>query len=747
MQTSSNSNYQGPVCKVAVPSPLRRTFDYLPPLEADTKQLRPGVRVLVPFGNRKLVAVLVEMANGSDLPRSRLKPVTSILDSAALYSSAMMRVLRWASNYYQCPLGEVFATALPANLRSGKARNQTVSFWRASKDQECNSADLLKRALKQKHLFDFIETTGAVTTSQCQQAGFSVQLLRELDKKNLIESFDEFAARPDKFTPLDSNPEHSIALNPEQADAFASIQTKLDQFACILLDGVTGSGKTEVYMRAMQEQLAKGKQCLVLVPEIGLTPQTVMRFEQRFACPVVTLHSGLTDNERLSAWNMAFEGQAGIVIGTRSAIFTPLANPGLIVIDEEHDTSFKQQDGFRYSARDLAVVRAREEKICVILGSATPSLESLHNANSNKFTHLQLRNRAGNANICAIDIVDISSETLQGGFSELLLYKIEKHLRQQNQVLIFINRRGFAPVLNCNLCGWTAECENCVAQLTVHSKPPGLRCHHCGAVKPMPISCPHCQSKNLTTFGMGTQKIETFLIERFPKVPVLRIDRDSVRSKSKLDEMLEQVNRGEPCILLGTQMLAKGHHFPKITLAGILDADVGLFSADFRGQEQMAQTIIQVAGRAGRAEEPGEVLIQSRHAGHPILQCLARGDYAVFTEQLLQERKQAGMPPFAHLGLIRAESTDLQQPLAYLRKVRAFADELISQQQLRVAVLGPLPAPMEKRAGRYRVQLLLRSSNRGALQSLLTHICHFMETGKLPARLRWSVDVDPQDLI
>ncbi len=747
MQTSSDSSFHGTVLKVAVPSPLRRTFDYLPPREGEHKHLRPGVRLLVPFGKRQLVGVLVEVANKSDLPRARLKAATAILDREPLYSLAMQRVLRWAGHYYQCPPGEVFATALPAKLRSGKLRTTATQCWRLHANHNIDALDTLHRAPKQRQLYEFIGSLQSASTSQCLQAGYSTALLQELKRKQIIQEFTTIPLPLPAFDPACITTTAPLLLNKQQATACGLICEKLDEFACFLLDGVTGSGKTEVYMRSMQVQLAKGKQCLILVPEIGLTPQTVQRFEQRFSCPVVTLHSGLNDSERLDAWNKAHDGRAGIIIGTRSAIFTPMANPGLIVIDEEHDSSFKQQDGFRYSARDLAVVRAREENICVILGSATPSLESLHNANTNKFTHLHLQNRAGVANAAAIEIVDINNQQLQEGFSELLLYKITKQLQQHNQVLVFINRRGFAPVLNCQNCGWTAECENCIALLTVHSVPPSMRCHHCGVSKHLPNHCPACQAKRLSTIGMGTQKIEAFLKQQFADIPVIRIDRDSVRSKHHLEKLLTQVHTGDPCILLGTQMLAKGHHFPKITLAAILDADVGLFSADFRGQEHMAQTIIQVAGRAGRADRPGAVVIQSRHATHGILQCLAQGDYAAFTSNLLQERKQAAMPPFAHLGLIRAESSDQQQPLIYLNKIKIQADELLKAHKLPVALLGPIPAPMEKRAGRYRGQLLLRSGNRRALQELLTRLCLFMEQGKHPASLRWQVDVDPQDLI
>ena len=747
MHTISDLNYKGTVLRVAVPSPLRRYCDYLPPQHVDLHGVRTGIRVLVPFGKRQLVGVLVELASESNLPLSRLKPAIEILDKEPLYSLPMQRVLNWAAYYYQCPPGEVYATALPAKLRSPEARKIGPKCWRKTDLPNTEALELLKRAPKQKQLYEFIVTEEFPTTARCIAAGFNRSQLRELKRRQFIAEQNQEMA----IAPFDSTSAVNVAaftLTPAQAAALNSIETRLDSFACFLVDGVTGSGKTEVYMRAMQTRLAKGKQCLVLVPEIGLTPQTVVHFDKRFRVPVVTLHSGLNDSERLIAWNAAQDGQAGIIIGTRSAIFTPMARPGLIVVDEEHDSSFKQQDGFRYSARDLALVRGREEKICVILGSATPSMESLQNARSDKFYHLQLKDRVGKAGTASIEIVDIATARLHEGFSELLLYKIEKHLQQDNQVLVFINRRGFAPVLNCTSCGWTAECDNCAAQLTIHSKPPAMRCHHCGAVKQLPSNCPSCKMKSLTTMGIGTQKIEKFLQERFRETRVLRIDRDSVRNKSQMLEKFAHVHTGEPCILLGTQMLAKGHHFPKITLAAILDADAGLFSADFRGQEQMAQTIIQVAGRAGRADKRGEVLIQTRHAGHAVLQSLIDGDYSTFSNLLLKERKQTGMPPFSFLALVRAESRDALQPSVFLQKVRSHAETLLESQVSPTAfVLGPIPAPMEKRAGRYRWQLLFRGFNRKALQDLMAQIGEFLESTKSPSALRWSIDIDPLDLI
>jgi len=556
---------------------------------------------------------------------------------------------------------------------------------------------------------------------------------------------DSLPAEP--FKALVKTNYSSLKLNPEQANAVDAITQALASYSCFLLDGVTGSGKTEVYMRIMQQQLSAGKQCLVLVPEIGLTPQTITRFEQRFPCRIVSLHSGLSDRERLAAWLEARDGSAGIIIGTRSAVFTPMRNPGLIVVDEEHDLSFKQQDGFRYSARDLAVMRAREENVCVILGSATPSLESIYNAQNRKFERLRLNKRAGSASPPSMEVLDISNGSLQCGFSEQLLYKMQQHLDEKQQILVFINRRGFAPILNCSNCGWIAECENCVAQLTVHAVPPGIRCHHCGIVRALPAFCPHCKSRDLTTIGIGTQKIERFLNEYFAPINVLRIDRDSTRSKRKLAELLQQVLQGDPCILLGTQMLAKGHHFPNITLVAVVDADAGLFSADFRGQEHMAQTIIQVAGRAGRAKRSGEVVIQSRHSTHATLQALSQRSYADFAAMLLTERQQAGMPPFSHLCLIQADAADLRMPLAYLKRVSTMARELCKKAQLSVELLGPLPAAMEKRAGRFRVHLLLKSNQRSDLQNLLSQLIHDMEAIKTSRHLRWSVDIDPLDLI
>lgn len=766
MPTTSKSNYRGLTIRVAVPSPLRRVFDYLPPATIPTSDsdtianditvssrgasadaLKPGIRVRVPFGNRKLIGIVIEVAKGSTFTSSKLKPVIAILDQEPIFSDSVFKLLRWAANYYQHPLGEVFSTAMPGKLRSGNPLKQGQQVWTIVGSPPEEELKSLARAFKQKALFEFLASEKQASRSQCQLAGFSSQLLKQLAAKNLIQELLIPAVAATPFEAVNSSVSSELTLNDEQQSAVKAIRKKLDRYSCFLLDGVTGSGKTEVYMQIMQTQLSQGKQCLVMVPEIGLTPQTIARFEKRFSCPVVTLHSGLNESERLQAWNMARDGSAGIIIGTRSAIFTPMAAPGLIIVDEEHDSSFKQQDGFRYSARDLAVVRAREENICVVLGSATPSLESLHNANGNKFHRLNLGKRAG-ASVArnSMTVIDVANEALHEGFSEQLLYKIGHHIKNGNQVLVFINRRGFAPILSCQSCGWIAECENCIAQFTVHANPSSLRCHHCGASKQLPRFCQNCKSKDLSTIGIGTQRVEAFLKEQFSGTAVLRIDRDSTRRKSSLEKMLQQINQGDPCILLGTQMLAKGHHFPNITLVAIVDADAGLFSADFRGQEHMAQTIVQVAGRAGRAKRAGEVLIQSRHSAHATLQTLSTSSYAEFAQLQLNERENASMPPFSHLCLLRAEAADLENAIRFLDKIAAITDSLCQQGKLPVDRLGPMPAPMEKRAGKFRVHLILKSKNRAVLQSLLSQLCVQLESVKYPAKLRFSIDVDPQDL-
>ena len=731
-----------PVLRIAVPRPLRRSFDYLPPADADITEFRPGCRIKVPFGRGKLIGFLLETADSSRVDRDQLKTASAPLDSRPLFSPELFALLRWSADYYHHPVGEVLAAALPAPLRRGAPLREQVTLWSATAGPEALSG----RAPRQRQLLEFIRERGSVGRATLDEAGFSPALLRQLANKGLARKQTGPAPASALVTPRRPGSRARLALNEEQAAACAKFRAAGAGFRCALLNGVTGSGKTEVYMQLMEDALSAGRQCLVLVPEIGLTPQTIERFRRRFDLPLAAFHSGLNDSERLRAWRQAAEGGAAILIGTRSAVFAPMARPGLIVVDEEHDASFKQQEGFRYSARDLAVMRARQENIGIVLGSATPSLESFRNAETGRFLRLELPHRAGGSAPARLRPLDVANEYLPGGLSELALMKIAQHLEAGNQALVFINRRGFAPILHCLLCGWTAQCENCSAWLTLHAQPPCQRCHHCGASQPVPNRCPTCRQTELSTSGFGTQQIESFLQREFPTTPVLRIDRDSTRGKDRFAKLLAEVDQGKPAILIGTQMLAKGHHFPDITLVVIVNADGGLFSPDFRGQEQMAQVIVQVAGRAGRdSERPGEVLVQTRHADHKTLRRIVDSTWSEFARHLLAERRAAGMPPFSRLCLLRAEAGDRKAALSFLRRARRDIEAFGREQQVRFS--GPLPAPMEKRQSRYRVHLLLRSMNRTGLHAVLDRLVPRLEELPAPRDLRWHVDVDPVDLL
>ena len=742
MPDEEESNRGESVLRVAVPLPLRQSFDYLPPAGANLTEFRPGCRIVAPFGRRKLIGFLLETADRSRIGRDQLKPITALIDCRPLFSCELFELLRWSADYYHHPVGEVLAAAVPALLRQGKPLYEEITLWSATGGPGTVSS----RARRQRQLLEFIAERDHVSRVDLTDAGFNPSLLRQLLDKGLVRERTQSAPASPAFTPLQPGGRERPAPNEEQTAAIAKFRAAGNGFRCALVNGVTGSGKTEVYMRLMEDELAAGRQCLVLVPEIGLTPQTIDRFQRRFALPQAVFHSGMNDSERLQAWRAAAEGSAAILIGTRSAIFTPMARPGLIVVDEEHDASFKQQEGFRYSARDLAVMRARKENIGVLLGSATPSLESFHNAEAGRFLRLELPHRAGESAPARLRTLDVANEHIPGGLSELALTKIAQHLEAGNQTLVFINRRGFAPVLHCPLCGWMAQCENCSAYMTVHAQPPCQRCHHCDSTQSIPNLCPVCRQNELSTSGFGTQQLEAFLQREFPATPVLRVDRDSTRGKHKLRQLFAEVDRGKPAILIGTQMLAKGHHFPGITLAVIVNADGGLFSPDFRGQEQMAQVIVQVAGRAGRGSgRPGEVLVQTRHGNHRTLDKIVNSTYSGFARHILGERRAAGMPPFSHLCLVRAEAAGREAALSFLRRARRSIEAIGRERQ--VHFTGPLPAPMERRQSRYRMHLLLRCGNRPGLHTVLDSLVAQLDALPAPGDLRWHIDVDPIDLL
>jgi primosomal protein N' (replication factor Y) len=740
------------ILRVAVPSPLRRLFDYLPPADlsdASAAGLVPGMRVAVPFGTRTLVAILVSVQTRSSVASGKLKRALHLIDEQALLPPSLMELYVWAAQYYQHPPGEVFQTMLPALLRQDRpAARPPRKVWRLTDAGHALAPDALRRAPRQREIIDFLSEHGELDKTSLLETEISPAALATLVSAGLVLSLEEADGGPPPALSARPPREPSLMLNGEQLHAVGTVAAALDSYSCFLLDGVTGSGKTEVYLQIIATVLSRGQQALVLVPEISLTPQTIGRFRRRFQCRIAVLHSGLTDTERLHAWLDARDGVAQIIIGTRSALFTPMARPGVLIVDEEHDGSFKQQDGFRYSARDLAVVRARRENICIVLGSATPSLESLYNVRGGRYTHLPLTERAGLAAQPSLHLVDTTQEQVQEGFSGPLLSRIGSHLQAGNQVLVFLNRRGFAPTLQCGDCGWISECAHCDARMTLHKTTPHLRCHHCDSRRPIDRHCPLCKSRNLQALGLGTERSQVWLQGLFPDTRVLRIDRDTTRRKNELDVLLNEVHQGGPCILIGTQMLAKGHHFPRVTLVAVLDADAGLFSADFRGQEHTAQLLMQVAGRSGREGMPGEVLIQTRHASHPTLQTLVREGYGHFARVLLEERRLAGMPPYSALALIRAEAEDYRAPESFLALVRTLAEARLRETaESGITLMGPLPAPMEKRAGKFRAQLQISAQQRPLLQQLLAGLCPQIEALREARSVRWSVDVDPQDMI
>ncbi len=726
-----------PIVEVAVPSPLYRCFDYFAPTNGKVT-LNVGQRVLVPFGSRKLVAIVLRLKPDSDFDTKKIKRILQVLDSEPVFDTDLMQLLKWACRYYQHPVGDALFTALPVLLRKAKTPSiRHTIVWKLTDAGKLIGADTLKRAPRQALALSYLRASASGLGHDDLPVTNAV--LYAMQDKHWI---TQETALLSYHTQAISIAEHP-SLTDAQQRAINTVSEQLDRYKAYLLDGVTGSGKTEVYLQLIAPILAKGDQVLVLVPEIGLTPQLVERFQHRFSINIAVLHSGLNDSQRLLAWQNAASGRALVVLGTRSAIFTPMPRLKMIIVDEEHDASFKQQDGFRYSARDLSIVRAQQRNIPVLLGSATPSLESLQNAQLNRYTLLHLPERAGNANHPTMTLLDVCGQPMIDLLSRSLLHSIKKHLEKHGQVLLFLNRRGFSPVLMCHDCGWLANCRRCDAKLTLHKNRNELRCHHCGNQRPLETNCPDCNSSELRAIGEGTERVEEALNKHFPEYPVLRIDRDTTRRKGQLEKALNQVKSGDTRILLGTQMLAKGHHFPDVTLAAILDTDQGLFSNDFRASERMAQLIVQVAGRAGRAEKPGEVIIQTHHPEHKLLRQLIENDYRGFAEEALQERKDALLPPFSSLALLRAEAMKDSDPREFLDDALSLAKTLPTND---IQMWGPVSAPMERRAGRYRMQLMLQSNRRADLHRLLDSWVPELDNLKSARKVRWSIDVDPIDL-
>ncbi|HUG04086.1 MAG TPA: primosomal protein N' [Steroidobacteraceae bacterium] len=718
------------IIQVVFDTPLRRRFDYLPAAGGEVP--RPGMRVLAPFGRQRAIGVVTGIAATSTLPQAQLKRLFATLDPEPLWDAATFGLLLWAADYYHHPPGEVFFGAMPKTLRDGAPSRRDEIRWRLAPQGREALAASPRLGVRQNELLRLIGD-GDAAAETIPAAGLA-GALKALARRGWLESVE----RPEA-APAAGAGRPGPVLTADQSRAVEAIGSALGEFSAWLLHGVTGSGKTEVYLRLIARVLESGHGALVLVPEIALTPQLVARFRERLPVPVVALHSSLADGARAAAWRAAAAGRAPVVIGTRSAIFTPVPELGLVVVDEEHDASYKQQEGFRYSARDLAVARSQRAGVPVVLGSATPSLESLANVAGGRYAKLSLPQRTGRAGKPRVAVIDLRLHAARDGLSPPAVAAIERHLATDGQVLVFLNRRGYAPTMFCPGCAWIAPCSACDARLTVHLRRARLLCHHCGADEDMPFACPRCGNE-LAPVGEGTERVETTLKQIFPAAALVRIDRDVIRRRGDMEEALASVADGRARILLGTQMLTKGHDFPDVTLVVVLAADQGLFGADFRASERLAQQIVQVAGRAGRGDRAGEVLIQTSHPEHPLLKCLITEGYEGFAADALDERRAAGWPPYSHLALLRADAPVRADVHAFLHAALAAAP---ARRGPGLRLLGPAPASMEKRAGRHRAQLLVESPGRTPLQKFLAAWLPAVAGLRAPRALRWSLDVDP----
>ena len=726
--------------EVLVPIPLMEKFSYLPP-KKNTSSLKQGSRVLIPFGRRTLVGVIWGFIKKDPLDKRKYKYIKDVLDESPLLDANSISLAEWSSRYYHYPLGEIITYFFPPSIRKGKdAKFRESKYLELTSKGSFLQATDLSRAPSQQKLIELLKEKREISLKSAQAFGISAAVINGLIEKGFIARFSRELSPYKKFE--NNTLLSSKELNPEQSEAVNAINGAQNKNITFLLDGITGSGKTEVYLQAIQEVIRQGRQALILIPEIGLAPQAEERFREYFGDRVMSFHSAKNDREKVDAWLGASRGLVDIIIGTRSSVFLPMKNLGIIVVDEEHDLSFKQMDKFRYSARDMALYRAKLEKVPVVLASATPSLETLKNAEEDKYKVLKLSKRATGASLPSFQAVDLRGKELFEGLSKELLEASQTELAQGNQVLIFLNRRGYAPSMICKVCGWISNCERCDALMTVHKNPLKLHCHHCEAQKPYPNKCQSCDSNDFLTYGFGTEKIEEFLQNYFPNIKTLRIDSDSTRKKETLNEYFSEIREGKPMILLGTQLLAKGHHFPDVTLVGIIDADSGLFSADFRGSERVAQLMTQVSGRAGRDKKPGRVILQSYCPDHPQIEEIITGSYDKFAKKLLGERKSLKIPPFSFQAKIFAES-----PKSLIS--RDFILNLLNQSKIdekirmNVRVIGPLPSVMEKKSGVYRWELSIFSKSRSNLHKYLDVMQSRLYDPKLSKQVRWSIDVDP----
>lgn len=722
------------IVRVALNVPIDTLFDYRLP---DATQQDIGRLVRVPFGRRRMVGVIMDCVHDTQVKPEQLKAVDEVIRTIPPLLTLLLKLFTFCNHYYHHPIGMIIMGCLPTTLPSAKLIgkiNEAQTFFGLTEQGRSVLIDTLPaRDKAQRNLLTQLQAIGMLTSKQAKAISPRAPQLLELflsrmwveKRQNTVQSTPQVASPP--------------ILNPEQVAVVNAIVAELHQFKTWLLHGITGSGKTEVYLQIISTVLQQHRQVLILVPEINLTPQVEKVFRDRFpALSLVCLHSKLNTTERTENWLLAQAGTASIVLGTRLSIFTPLPKLGLIIVDEEHDPSYKQQDGFRYSARDVAIFHAKQTNIPIILGSATPSLESYHNALTGRYSLLTLRTRAReNAKLPAIRLIDTRNKLLQEGLSEALLSALEKNLTQKKQSMVFINRRGYAPILLCKSCSWMATCSRCSSRLVLHLQKQLLCCHYCGHQEPSPNACPHCGDPDLLPFGHGTQRIEAALTKHFSSARIIRVDRDNISRKGAWQQILEATRSQEVDILIGTQLLAKGHDFPELSLVCILNADASLYSTDFRAEERLFSQLMQVAGRAGRADTAGEVLIQTEMPDHPLYAALVRHDYDRYASQLLKERQTIDFPPYSYQALLNAEAPKLSSALKFLQEALTIVPLAKS-----IQIYDPVPAQMPRLKGYERAHVLIQSPSRQKLQEFLSH--WFIELSKLrKTKVRWALDVDP----
>lgn len=722
------------IVRVALDVPLSKLFDYS--LDNGT-DIVPGQLVWVPFGRRIMAGVVMESVTDSVFPVERIKPVLKVVDNIPPMPADLLGLFRFCSEYYHYPLGATVLSGLPARLRSCHkvVLKDSVRYMLSDSGRNLDINFLPKRSVVQRRILAALQlgTLSHVQVRALSPRGLSA--LKSLQDAGWVKS----CVMPEIPGSHILKNAHALTVEQQQAvDAVNAVQC----FECFLLHGITGSGKTEIYVHLMHHIVQRNGQVLLLVPEINLTPQLESYFRVRLpGVELVTLHSGLSEGERLQNWLRAQSGQARIILGTRLAVFAPAPKLALLIVDEEQDASFKQQDGLRYSARDVAVFRASQCGVPVVLGSATPSLESYYNAQTGRYRMLRLTRRAvAQAQLPIIHCIDTGKTVFRHGLSEPLLDAVAERLQRKEQSLIFINRRGYAPVLMCGACGWLSGCSSCAGKLVLHLKDRRLRCHHCGYHERVPQACPSCGNADLLPVGIGTQRVESALQDHFPDARILRVDRDSTRNKGTWQAIRQQIHQDAVDILVGTQMLAKGHDFPNLTLVGVLSPDSALYSSDFRASEKLFAQLSQVAGRAGRSGKPGEVLLQTAFPDHLLFCALRDHDYDAWAKNLLLERQYAGFPPFVYQALLRAEAKQETCLYTFLQHARDAGIKLAGP----VEIYGVVPAAMPRRSSHFLAQLLVQSEVRKSLQHFLREWLPFVHA--LPARnLRWSLDIDPID--